>query len=110
MKQLRTLAAVAALAIGSILVALTGHARAEGSATGGQATVSLHVEGMTCASCKVAVRTALTKLDGVKEARVDVAQKSASVSYDPGRVTPRQIVDAVNRLGYQASLPAKTAP
>ena len=81
------------------------HTRAEG---GGGASVSLHVEGMTCASCKVAVRTALTKLEGVKDARVDVAKKSATVDYDPIKVTPQQLVDAVNRLGYQASFSAKS--
>jgi Cu+-exporting ATPase len=52
---------------------------------------------------------ALSKLDGVKDASVDVARKLATVRYDPTRVTPQQMVDAVNRLGYQASLPAKTA-
>jgi len=86
----------------------TSHARAEGTAAAGSAAVALHVEGMTCPSCKVAVRTALSKLDGVKDARVDVAKKSATVDYDPARVTPPQMVDAVNRLGYEASLPAKS--
>ena len=80
------------------------HTRAEG----GGASVSLHVEGMTCASCKVAVRTALTKLEGVKDVRVDVAKKSATVDYDQTKVTPQQLVDAVNRLGYQASFSAKS--
>lgn len=68
----------------------------------------LHVQAMTCPSCKVAVRTALTKLAGVKGARVDVDRKSATVDYDPTRVTPQQMIDAVNRLGYPTSLPAKS--
>jgi copper chaperone CopZ len=54
------------------------------------------------------VRTALSKLDGVKHASVDLAGKSATVDYDPSRVTPQQMVDAVNRLGYEASLPVKS--
>jgi len=62
---------------------------------------------MTCASCKVAVRTALSKLDGVNDARVDVDRKSAAIDFDPTRMTPQQMVDAVNGLGYHASLPAK---
>lgn len=84
------------------------HATAEGVAVAGSATTTLRVEGMTCPSCKVAVRTALSKLEGVKDAKVDVAHKRASVEYDPSKVTPQQLVDAVNRLGYQASLPAKS--
>jgi copper chaperone CopZ len=80
-------------------------ARPDGAAPG-LATVALHVEGMTCPSCKAAVRTAITRLPGVKDAKVDVVKKSATVEYDASKVTPQQVVDAVNRLGYAASLPA----
>jgi copper ion binding protein len=65
---------------------------------------TLHVEGMTCPSCKAAVRTAITRLQGVKQASVDVAKKSATVEYDASRVSPQQIADAVNRLGYEATV------
>ncbi len=110
MKVLKSILATAVLGTAALAVShlATSHARAEGTAAAGSATVALHVEGMTCPSCKVAVRTALSKLDGVKDARVDVAKKSATVDYDPARVTPPQMVDAVNRLGYEASLPAKS--
>jgi copper chaperone CopZ len=67
-------------------------------------TVTLTVEGMTCASCAVAVRTALKNLDGVRDARVSVEEKRAVVDYDAAKVTPQQMVEAVNRLGYQASV------
>jgi Cu+-exporting ATPase len=62
------------------------------------------VEGMTCASCTLSVRTALEKLDGVKEAKVSRPERQAVVVYDPAKVSPQQLVDAVNRLGYKASL------
>ncbi len=109
MKMLETIVAISVLGAAALAVAhvATGHTRGEATVAG-SATVSLRVEGMTCASCKVAVRTALSKLDGVNEARVDVARKSATIDYDPTRVTPQQMVDAVNRLGYQASLPANS--
>jgi mercuric ion binding protein len=110
MSLLRTVVAVSLLGAATLVVAhvTAGHARAEASVTAVHAAVSLHVEGMTCPSCKVAVRTALSKLAGVKDARVDVDRKSATVEYDPNRVTPQQMIDAVNRLGYQASLPANS--
>jgi periplasmic mercuric ion binding protein len=110
MKVLESMLSVAVLGAAALVVAhsATSQARAEGTAAAGSATVALHVEGMTCPSCKVAVRTALSRLAGVKDARVDVARKSATVDYDPARVTPPQMVDAVNRLGYEASLPAKS--
>ncbi len=86
----------------------TGLARAAETAPSGPSTVALHIEGMTCPSCKVAVRAALKKVDGVTDAKVDVAAKSATVNYDSTKVTPQQLVDAVNRLGYEASLPSRT--
>ncbi len=61
---------------------------------------------MTCPSCTIAVRTALRRLVGVKEAKVSAPEKRAVVQYDPAKVMPAQMVDAVNRLGYRASLAA----
>jgi copper chaperone CopZ len=95
------------VAIAGLVVAAVPLERARADVVS-SASVSLHVEGMTCASCKVAVRTALTKLGGVKDAKVDVATKSATIDYDPTKVTLQELVDAVNRLGYQASLPANS--
>jgi copper chaperone CopZ len=111
MKKLETVLAISVLGTAAVATAYlsTGRARAEGTAPG-LATVSLRVEGMTCPSCQVAVRTALSKLDGVKGAKVDVEKKSATVDYDPAKVAPQKMIDAVNRLGYQASLPAKSGP
>lgn len=110
MKVLKSILATAVLGTAALAVAHLPATRAgtEGTAAAGSATVSLHVEGMTCPSCKVAVRLALTKLDGVKDAKVDVAKKSATVDYDPAKVTPKQLVDAVNRLGYEASISARS--
>jgi mercuric transport protein len=73
-------------------------------ATSSTATVTLNVEGMTCAACSVAVKTVLKRLDGVKQAKVNFAEKNAVVEYEPAKVKPKQMVDAVNKLGYQANL------
>ena len=39
-------------------------------------------------------------------ARADVSfrDKTARVVYDPGQVTVEQMIDAVNRIGFRASL------
>lgn len=70
----------------------------------GSKSVTLAVEGMTCASCAVTVKAAVRRLPGVSAADVSVPGKSAAVSYDPAKVTPAQIVEAVNRVGYHAAL------
>ncbi len=69
-----------------------------------EARVNLHVEGMHCASCPVTVRMVLRRLDGVMEVTVSVSDKRASVVYDPGRITPERMAQAVTDAGYPASV------
>jgi mercuric ion transport protein len=63
------------------------------------------VEGMSCATCEIAVRRALNRVPGVKAARVSVISKTAEVDYDPQQTTPTALVAAINSTGYQATLP-----
>lgn len=71
----------------------------------GDAKATLEIEGMTCASCAVAVEAGLAKVDGFKSVEVAVDEGSAKVSYDPSRTTPEALAAAVTKLGY-ASKPA----
>ena len=101
---------VAALGVGAFVAFSSSGSRAFAEAPNTKArpsttTVILSVEGMTCAACPVAVTTALKKLDGVKEAKVSLSEKNAVVYYDVAKVKPQQMVDVVNKLGYQATLP-----
>src|SRR5665213_3697497 len=63
---------------------------------------TLALEGMTCASCATRIERSLNKLDGV-EATVNFATETATVSYDPDRVAPARLVDAVESIGYHAA-------
>lgn len=103
------------LAAGVLLVCCaccSADARAEGvpaQTTPAVLTVVITVEGMSCASCSTAVRIALKRLDGVQDVQVSYERKRAVVKYQVGKVTPQDLVDAVNRLGYQASVAPKTS-
>jgi len=66
--------------------------------------LSLPIEGMTCSSCAGRVEKRLNEIDGV-EATVNFATEQAAVSFDPARVQPGDLVDAVGETGYTASLP-----
>lgn len=68
------------------------------------ATVRLAVEGMVCYGCVSNVKGALERLDGVVTAEVSLEEKAATVQYDPNRVTPDQMIAAINRIGFRASL------
>ncbi len=63
------------------------------------------VTGMTCSACSAHVDKAVRKLDGVCEVNVNLLGGSMTVDWD-GTLTPEQIVSAVEKAGYGASLPA----
>ncbi len=67
--------------------------------------IRLDIDGMTCASCAARVEKRLAGVDGVQECSVNLATHEASVSFDPARVRPDSLVQAVEETGYHASLP-----
>ncbi len=65
------------------------------------ATLVLPVAGMTCAACVAQVTKVLEGIDGVADARVNLAAGRAGVDYDPRRVAPDQMERAVRGIGYE---------
>src|SRR4051794_2904173 len=61
---------------------------------------TLDIEGMTCASCVNRVQKALTRVDGVVDASVNLATETASVTYDPSAAGPAELAAAVEKAGY----------
>ena len=61
----------------------------------------ISIEGMACMHCVKHVQQALSAVPGVKEAKVDLESKSATVSVD-GSVTDAALKAAVDEAGYQA--------
>ena len=61
----------------------------------------ISIEGMACMHCVNHVQQALSAIPGVKEAKVDLESKSATVSVD-GSVTDAALKAAVDEAGYQA--------
>jgi len=62
--------------------------------------VTLDVGGMTCASCVRRVEKALSRVDGVRSAEVNLATEKASVAFDPSSVTVDALTAAVGMAGY----------
>jgi copper chaperone CopZ len=63
-------------------------------------TMNLTIEGMTCQHCVRAVRGALERIPTVEVESVDIG--SATVRYDPQRVTEASLADAIADEGYTA--------
>ena len=73
--------------------------------------VSLPIDGMTCASCVRRVEKALTKVEGVSDASVNLATEKAKISFDPRLVQIVDLTAAVEKAGYKVpKLPEETQP
>ena len=71
---------------------------------------SLDVAGMTCASCVGRVEKALRALPGVLDASVNLATERATVQTAPSGPGADQLVAAVERAGYSASVRNAAGP
>lgn len=66
--------------------------------------VQIAIEGMHCGGCASGIRAMLKRTEGVISADVSYERRDAVVEYDPGRTTREKIVEAINNMGYKASL------
>ncbi len=67
-------------------------------------TITLSVPGMTCAACPITVKKALTKLDGVKEAKVSYENREAVVTFDDAKITAEALTRATADAGYPSTV------
>lgn len=67
----------------------------------GMKTVSLGIEGMTCASCVGRVERAIAAIDGVSHVAVNLATESATIEARAG-VAAEALAEAVRDAGYEA--------
>lgn len=62
------------------------------------------VTGMSCSACSSRVEKAVSKLEGIEKASVNLLTNSMQVDYDETILTSQAIIDAVVKAGYGASL------
>lgn len=62
------------------------------------------VTGMSCSACSSRVEKAVSKLEGIEKASVNLLTNSMQVDYDETILTGQAIIDAVVKAGYGASL------
>lgn len=63
-----------------------------------------NVTGMTCAACQARVQKSVSHLTGVQDCNVNLLKNSMVVTYDDQAVNSGQIIVAVEKAGYGASL------
>jgi copper chaperone CopZ len=78
--------------------------RAGRQASAGLARAEFEVAGMDCGGCVIGTRSALRKLEGVQRADAgydsETGEGTAWAIYDPAKVTPERMMEAIRALGY----------
>ena len=64
-------------------------------------TTTIRVPEVHCDHCVTSIEGALQPLDGVRDARVDLADTSVTVTWDPDRASRDQLVRAIEDQGYE---------
>jgi Cu+-exporting ATPase len=67
-----------------------------------QSQVTIPIGGMTCAACAQRVEKALSKLEGVLKASVNLATEKATIDYDAAVVRLSDLRATIEKAGYQA--------
>jgi Cu+-exporting ATPase len=71
--------------------------------------LSLSIQGMHCAACSARIERVLGAMEGISEARVNLATESGSFVFDPSRVKVRDIREAIEELGFSSSVETAAA-
>ncbi|XP_013176816.1 PREDICTED: copper-transporting ATPase 1 isoform X3 [Papilio xuthus] len=70
----------------------------------GQRELVLNIKGMTCASCVSKIEKTVLKLSGVASCAVALTTSKGKIKYDTEMIGPRTICEAINSLGFEASV------
>ncbi|KAL0281219.1 UNVERIFIED_CONTAM: hypothetical protein PYX00_002272 [Menopon gallinae] len=70
----------------------------------GEGEIELRITGMTCASCVNKIESCMKKMKGVTDASVALTTQCGKFKYDLELTGPRDIVDGINKLGFQAQI------
>ncbi|MFP3846072.1 heavy metal translocating P-type ATPase [Priestia filamentosa] len=61
---------------------------------------NFQITGMTCAACATRIEKGIKKMEGVKEANVNLALEKSSIKYDPEVISEQDFQNKIQGLGY----------
>ena len=94
------------LAMLALAATLSGQTKQKGEAQRADAkteTVVINVPTVVCSSCDATITKAVKKVAGVKNVKVDVEKKTATISFASGRTTLGKLEQAISKAGYDAN-------
>ena len=63
--------------------------------------ITLPVIGITCANCASTIERNAKKVNGVEEVVVNFGSEKVTISYDPSTTTLNDVIERIERAGYQ---------
>lgn len=66
---------------------------------------TIPVEGMSCNVCVASIKKKLNSMEGLEEVKVSLEHRNTTVFYEESKISPQQVRDAINDLGYKAGEP-----
>lgn len=75
---------------------------------GNETKVELDVGGMSCAACSAAIEKKLNKMPEISSAAVNLITEKATVTFDKNAISSKDIVSAIEKLGYTANVASET--
>ncbi|WP_026701596.1 heavy metal translocating P-type ATPase [Salibacterium aidingense] len=66
-------------------------------------TNDLEIRGMHCAACATRIEKAVSKIEGVTEAHVNLTTEKGYFTYDKEQTGMSDIINRINKIGFQAS-------
>src|SRR5216684_984028 len=82
----------------------------EGRAAGGRSRFLAKISGLHCSLCTGTIEKALGRLPGVQKVAVSLTHEQALVEFDPGVITPQDILRTLKDIGYSVYDPRKVRP
>lgn len=70
-------------------------------------TNDLEIRGMYCAACSARIEKAVSKIEGVSDVNVNLTTEKGRVTYNKRRTSISEIIQQINRIGYEAKLDRK---
>lgn len=67
-------------------------------------TVTLSVPGMTCSTCPITVKKAISKIEGVSKTDVSFDKREAIVTFDDAKTPVQTLTKATEDAGYPSSV------
>ncbi|MEX2594104.1 MAG: heavy metal-associated domain-containing protein [Anditalea sp.] len=68
-------------------------------------TFTVPIEGMSCGACVSNIKKKVRSMEGITEVEVSLEHREAIVTYADAKVSPEQVRQAINELGYKAGKP-----